>query len=192
MKHFLTILIVLVIARFSFGQNSKEESFRKAIKGIVQNLTKRDSIGLSKCIDKNEGVYILYTIGIQEFYSNYSRLGFSDSTYPIAPFYDNVKITKLKYSSLPSFDCEKWTKTGMFVDTLKTDHFLSKIAIDLNEKSFQKTSRADLNKIKSLETKSRRIIIADNEGGELIFYLGFVHNKWVLTIIDKATCDCSV
>jgi hypothetical protein len=110
MKYFLTILSVLVIARFSFGQNSKEESFSKAIKDIVQNLTKRDSIGLSKYIDKNEGVYILYTISIQEFYSNYNRLGFSDSTYPIAPFYDNVKIKKLKYSSLPSFDCEKWTR----------------------------------------------------------------------------------
>jgi hypothetical protein len=81
---------------------------------------------------------------------------------------------------------------GMFVDTSKTDHFLSKIAIDLNKKSFKKTPQASLNKIKSLELKSRRIIIADNEGGELIFYLGFILNKWVLTIIDKATCDCSV
>lgn len=40
-------------------------------------------------------------------YKHFTALGFSDSTYPNVPFYDGVKLTSLKYSRLPKYDCEK-------------------------------------------------------------------------------------
>lgn len=49
-----------------------------------------------------------------------------------------------------------------------------------------------INEFYNLENKSRRIVIANNNQNELIIYLSFIGNKWVLTIIDKVTCDCSV
>jgi hypothetical protein len=119
-------------------------------------------------------------------------LGFSDTTYPNAPFYDDVKLTALKYSKLPTFDCEKWTKTGTFVDTTRIDHLLAKIAKNLNKEFKGRVPTTKINQFHNLENKSRRIVIADNDWNELIIYLSFINNKWVLTIIDKVTCDCSV
>ena len=49
-----------------------------------------------------------------------------------------------------------------------------------------------INEFYNLENISRRIVIANNNSNDLIIYLSFINNKWVLTVIDKATCDCSV
>ena len=118
-------------------------------------------------------------------------MGFSDSTYPNYPFYDKAKYTQLKYAKLPSYNCEKWTKIGTFVDTTKTDHLLSKTAKWLNKNFDEKISSKEIYRFINLELNSRRIVVADNNGNELIFYLTYISNKWKLTIIDKITCDCS-
>src|SRR4051812_13655444 len=97
----LTIIITFLWATISYGQPSKETNFVKALRDIVAALSKRDSVALSKYVDKKVGVYILNRIGIMDTYSHFSALGFSDTTYPNAPFYDNVKLTPLKYSKLP-------------------------------------------------------------------------------------------
>jgi hypothetical protein len=193
-RHSIFIITTLFWAALSFGQSSNEQDFAWTIKKVVAALSKRDSVTLSRYIDKRSGVYILNRIGCFDTYKHQATLGFSDTTYPNAPLYDNVKPTTLKYSRLPTFDCEneKWTKTGTFVDTAQTDHLLSKIAKGLNKESQGKVSAKKINEFYALENKSRRIVIADNNGGELIIYLSFINNKWVLTIIDKATCDCSV
>ena len=156
-------------------------------------LSQRDSLTLSKYVDKKTGVYILNRIGVFDTYEHFSSIGFSDTTYPNTPFYDRVKLTTLKYSKLPTFDCgkEKWTKTGTFVDTTRTDHLLSKIAKDPN-REFKNVSTKTFNEFYKLENKSRRVVLADNNWNELIIYLSLINNKWVLTIIDKVTCDCSV
>lgn len=191
MKHFLIIIATSFWTTISFAQSSKEEDFVKALKKVVTALTKRDSVVLSKYIDKKIGTYILYRIGVFDTYSHFSTLGFNDTTYPNAPFYDYVKLTPLKYSKLPKFNCEKWTKTGTFVDTNNISHLLSKVAKGINKEFKGKVSLKKINEFYNLENKSRRIIIANNNGNELIIYLSFINNKWVLTIIDKVTCDCS-
>jgi hypothetical protein len=158
----------------------------------VKALSKRDSVTIAKCVDKKTGVYILNRIGVVDTYKHFTTLGFSDTTYPNIPFYDNVKLTTLKFSKLPKFNCAKWTKTGTFVDTTQIDHLLSKIAKGLNKETKVTVQPNKIIAYFNLENKSRRIVIADNNGNELIIYLSFINNKWVLSIIDKVTCDCSV
>jgi hypothetical protein len=188
----LIIFILFFEVILSFGQTSKEKDFSRTLNKIVPALSRRDSITLSDYIDKTTGVYILNRIGVVDTYKHYATLGFSDTIYPNVPFYDGVKLTALNYSRLPGFDCEKWTKTGTFVDTTQTDHLLSKIAEYLNKEVKDKVPVKTINDFYKLENKSGRIVIAENKGNELIIYLSFINNKWVLTIIDKVTCDCSV
>ena len=192
MRHSLIIIILLFSTTLSFGQLSKEEDFGKTLKLVVTALVNRDSVTLAKYTDKKIGIYILNRIGVYDTYDHFSTLGFGDTSYPNAPFYDNVRLTPLKYSKLPTFDCEKWTKTGTFVDTTQTDHLLSKIAMRRNKDSMKMVSKKQIAEFYTLENKSRRIIIAANNWNELIIYLSFINDKWILTIIDKATCDCSV
>jgi hypothetical protein len=191
MKFSLIILAAFILPAISFGQSSKENNFSETLKKIVVALSRRDSATLSKYIDKGTGIYILNRIGIIDIYKHSTTLGFSDTTYPNVPFYDRVKLTPLKYSILPKFNCETWNKTGTFVDTTHTDHLLSNIAKNLNKEFKDHASLKTINDFYKLENKSRRIVIAENNGNELIIYLSLINNKWMLTIIDKVTCDCS-
>jgi hypothetical protein len=175
----------------SVGQSTKEKNFALTLKMVVTALVDRDSLTLSKYIDPKNGVYILNRMGILDTYSQSSTLGFSDTRYPNAPIYDDIKLTTIKYSPLPTYDCVNWTKTGTFVDTTKTDHLLSKIAKNLNKEIKGTASPRQLKAFYDLENISRRVVIADKEGNDLIIYLSYSRNKWMLTIIDKVTSDCS-
>jgi hypothetical protein len=191
MKKILLIISLYVWPLVSFSQSSKEQAFVNTVKKVAELLSKRDSIGLSKYTNQ-QGVYMLYRIGVFDRYSLIKKIGFSDTTYPNAPFYDGVRYTKIHYSTIPTFDCEKWTKTGVFADTSRIDHLLSKTAKNGNRYATQKTPAKTIAAFYALELKSRRVVIADNNGNELIFYLSYLNNKWWLTIIDKVTTDCSV
>jgi len=83
-------------------------------------------------------------------------------------------------------------KKGLYVDTTKVDHTVSKIAKWRNKNYQDNIPTTTISKFIDLEEKSRRVVVADNNGKELIVYLTYINNKWVLTVIDKATCDCSV
>src|SRR5262245_42992077 len=173
------------------AQADKERDFETTLKRVVAALVSRDSVTLSKYTDKRTGIYIINRIGAFDTYKHFPTLGFSDTAYPSAPFYDNVKLTELTYSTLPTFDCEKWSRTGTFVDTTETDNLLSKTATDMNREAREKVSAKTISYFSDLESKSRRVVVADNSN-ELILYLTYLNNKWVLTMIDKVTADCSV
>ena len=192
MKRSIPFFLFLITPFLLRPQSPTEISFQTTAKDIVQKLAKRDSAGLVKYIDKTLGVYILYRIGVQDDIKHVQRIGFSDSSYPHVPFYDAVRITKLSYSSLPTFDCMKWTKTGTFVDTTRIDRLLSKTARRWNLYQKKKIPQKTIDSYLNLESLSRRVIIADKNGNDLIFYLSFINNKWYLTMIDKITTDCSV
>ncbi|MGZ8549787.1 MAG: hypothetical protein ACXWV2_03955 [Chitinophagaceae bacterium] len=193
LRNFTITIATFCCATLSFGQSSKEQDFALTLRNVVMALSQRDSLSLSKYIDRKTGVYILNRIGVYDTFEHLAAIGFSDTTYPNTPFYDKVKLSTIKYSKLPAYDCktEKWTKTGTFVDTSRIDHLLSKIARDPN-REFKKVPAPTINEIYNLENKSRRVVIADNNWNELIIYLSYINNKWILTIIDKVTCDCSV
>ncbi len=191
MKTLIFIIGSFFWTTISSGQSLKEKDFSETLKRVVTALSNRDSATLSKYIDKTTGIYILERIGVYDNYKHFATLGFTDTTYPNAPFYDNVKLTPLKYSRLPKYDCVQWTKTGTFVDTTQTDHPLSKIAKNLNKEVDSKIPSKEINNFIALENKSRKVAIAENNGKELIIYLSFIKNRWVLTIIDKVTTDCS-
>ena len=191
MKFLLISILLVSLARPTFSQSQKEQEFSAALTRIVKALSTRDSAQLSNYIHPGTGVYIIYRPGVMDTYKHYTHLGFSDSTYPSLPFYDGVKLTPLVYAKLPSYDCEQWSKTGTFVDTTKTDRLLSKTAKIMNRELGKEVSKAKVAELTKLEERSRRVVIAENEGNELIIYLSLIGGKWYLTIIDKVTADCS-
>jgi len=193
LRNSLLILSILCVT-VSFGQTPKENLFARTVTEVILNLSRRNSAGLSNFIDKGTGVYILNTIGTKQTYRHFKTIGFSDSTYPNSPFYDKVKIASLTFASLPVYNCstQRWTKRGLYVDTTKVDHTLSQIAKSRNKYFQDNIPTKTISNLLELETKSRRVIVAENNGNELIFHLSFLNNKWVLTVIDKVTCDCSV
>ena len=194
MRRAIIIALISFCTESSFGQISKDNSFENTVKQVILKLSNRDSVGISKFIDKRTGVYILYTVGTKTTYDHYSKIGFSDTSYPNSHFYNHAKYSPINYAKVPSFSCStgKWSKKGLFVDTTKFDQALSKTAESRNKYFHDNISANVILKFKEIEAESRRIVVADDKGEGLIFFLSFIGGKWVLTIIDKATCDCGV
>jgi hypothetical protein len=201
MKKKLTAFAI-ICSLTAFGQIPKERLFTNTVKQIINIVSKGDSVEIEKYIDKKIGMYIIYRPGVYDAFKHTATLRFSHQfdTNPSTIDYNNELIfTTLKYASLPNYDCsaDKWTKQGIYVDTTQIDHLLSKTAKNLNEvlDTNSKISSKTISSFWDLESKSRRICVIGKKGdekNEFIFYLSFIKNKWVLTIIDKVSSDCSV
>jgi hypothetical protein len=192
MRILLTILLLSSI-NFCFGQQDKESKFNSALKNVITAFSKQDSTLLSKYIHKDVGINLLHRIGIVDTYENFRKIGFSDPTYPSILFRisKGIKASPLKYGRLPEFDCDKWSKKGLFVDITQTDHLLSEICKKRKRYVPDAIPLKLINSFVRLENKSRRIVLVDNNK-ELVFYLTYIGNRWYLTILDAVTSDCSV
>ena len=196
MRHLLIISFLLTSFIFCFGQTIKEQKFKTSIEEIIIAFSNQDSAKIAKFINKEIGVYQLHRIGAFDNFTFYRTLNFSDKTYPSVLFghAKRSNILPLSYSSLPVWDCEKeaWSKKGLFVDTTKIDHILSKICKDRNKFVPDNIPNKKIQFFYGLETKSRRVVLYDNNGIELIFYLSYLNGNWYLTIVDHVSSDCSV
>ncbi|WP_336518277.1 hypothetical protein [Pollutibacter soli] len=177
-------------------QMTKEQAFIATVKQVVDAFSRQDSSALVKFIDPKTGVFLLHRIGVTDTYSHYSTIGFSDSNYPnvLFRYSKSVQFSTIKYAKLPSWSCEgeSWSKTGLFVDTTKTDHIVSKICGQQNKSVSETHSGKTINYFYDLENKSRRIVLVDSGKRELVFYLSYLSGEWFLTIVDISSSDCSV
>jgi hypothetical protein len=192
----LTFIILLQLFNvFCFGQTTKEQAFTLTVNQIVIAFSKQDSAAIAKFVDKKIGLFQLDRVGVFDHYNHFATLSFSDTTYPQVLFRNSkgILLPSLKYAKLPTWDCEKevWSKKGLFVDTTKTDHLLSKICEDRNKYVPDNIPNKTVQYFYDLENKSRRIVLFDSAKIELVFYLSYLNGKWVLTIIDNVSSDCS-
>ena len=186
----LLLLITVFPATVSAQDLSyKESGFQLTVGLVAALLEKKDSTKLTRHISRQRGVYILNRMGVSDTYAHYKTLGFSDTSYPNAPFYEGILVQPPVYESLPVFDCEKWSKTGTFVDTTESSHLLSQIALRMNEVKPGSVPDSKIKEFYELENNSRRVVIIHGEK-QLIFYLSYLNNTWFLTIIDKVSGDC--
>ncbi len=195
MRPSVIIAFFLTLKICCLGQTAKERVFTSTVRQIVTAFSKQDSVAIAKFIDKKIGLYQLDRIGVFDHYNHFATLSFSDTTYPQVLFRQSkgVRLFFLKYAKLPIFDCDKevWSKTGLFVDTMRTDHLASKICKDRNKYIPDNIPKKTIRYFYDLESKSRRIVLSDRNKIELVFYLSYVNGKWVLTIVDNVSSDCS-
>ena len=79
----------------------------------------------------------------------------------------------------------------MYCDPAVRNHLLSTTAKNLVKYDLEKIDSSKIQAFEELENKSHRIVLADENGGDLVFYLSFIDNKWFLTMIDRVSSDCS-
>ena len=196
MRRLKFILLVQLSNIFAFGQATKEQAFIATVKEIVSAFSRQDSATVAKFVDKKTGLYQLDRVGVFDNYNHLTKVSFSDTTYPqiMFKYAKGIQLLPLKYAKLPTWNCdnEVWSKKGLYVDTTKTDHPLSRISKDRNKYRSDNIPLKKIQYFTSLEKKSRRIILVDHSQKELVFYLTYLDRKWFLTIIDNVSSDCSV
>lgn len=194
--NYLIISCFVLFQSISLAQSPKEQQFQQAVKEVVKAFSQQNQKALSKYVHPELGIYQLDRVGVFDHYNHLKTVSFSDQGYPqvLFTYPKGVLLLPLTYGKLPSYDCEqgKWSKKGMFVDTTKTNHLLSKTCKDRNRLVPDHIPTKLINQLYELEKESRRVVVNDKKGRELIFYLSYLKGAWYWTIIDTVTTDCSI
>lgn len=176
------------------AQQLKEQQFISTVKSILTAFSKQDSISITKFVHKDLNVFQLHRNGVFNTFVLHPSISFG-SEYPYILFTQSkgIQLSQIRYEALPKFSCnnDSWSKTGIFVDTTRTDHLLSNTSKDHIKYGLDTFSSKKIQSLYTLEKKSRRVVAVDRNGKELVFYLSYLAGKWYLTIIDFVSSDCS-
>lgn len=193
------VLVVLLISWLSFNLKSCKPAenpnaeLEKTIVKVVKAFQENDVATLNKMISPDKGLTILFRRGVLDEFVKLDKIDFANPV-PDYKFYtDFTAVDKVVFKHLPSSDCENliWSKYGLFCDENAIDSILSTAALNQIEYGGQVIPEADINAFKALEKDSRRVVLADAKGGEIVFYLTKMQDQWYLTLIDRVTSDCS-
>jgi len=190
MKH---ISLISIFCGILFSLNTNGNDFEKTIIKVVKAFKEKDAFTLNCFINRKEGLLVLFRSGIPDEYLKTDIIDFRKPIPTYLPYSDFSTDYKIKYQFLPIFDCGsmKWSKSGLYCDTLNRDFLLSSTAKNLEANKGIKVPDEEIQKFVELENRSRRIVLTDKDGGELIFYLTIIDKKWYLTILDRVSSDCS-
>ena len=150
----------------------------------------KDASTINSLIPKDKGLIVLFKPGTMNKYGKTDQIDFEKPLPEYLPNYHFVTDYKIKFESLPVYDCEalKWSKYGLYCYSVNIDSLLSGIAVNLNKFGGDSIPESELKNFVDLEKNSRRIVLS--EKGELVFYLTLINDKWYLTILDTVTSDC--
>ncbi len=192
------MIVILLFSGLLFSFQLKENQndnneLEKTILQVVTALKEKDTLTLNKLIPKDKGLIVLFRRGVFDEYRKTDKIDFDNPVPEYLPYFDFSIDYKLSFNSLPTFDCDKmkWSKYGLYCDTTTIDNLLSTTARNLNKYREDNISEFEIKTFEKIEKSSRRIVLADNDGGELIFYLTLINGKWYLTILDRVSSDCS-
>ena len=187
-KIFIILVFSVLIPSIEIkAQSSKLED--KIIQ-IINAFDAKDSVLINNFIHPDYGLMIVFRLGVFNQYEKRNNIDFNK---PVAAYFPFEIDTTINFQALPTFDCEsyQWSKTGLYCDTTQRDHLLSKTAISLIKYAEVNIPTETVESFKELESKSHRIVLIDNEDGELIFYLTLIGDNWYLTMLDRIASDCS-
>jgi hypothetical protein len=189
-KYIILIPLFCVIT-FSFKANNND--LDKTIIKVVKAFKEKDASTINGLINNDIGLIILFKRGIPNEFSRTKKVDFEKPVPEYLPYFDFSTDYGIKFQALPVFDCDsmKWSKSGIYCDTTQFDYLLSTTARQLEKYKGEQVPDSDIEEFIKIENKSRRVVLADNDGGELVFYLTMIDNKWYLTILDRVTSDCS-
>lgn len=197
MKTFFIALYSLLFSCFSIA--SINTSFEETIQKVLLGFHQQDNHLINSLINKDVGIYIVYKRGIPYQYEQLSQFDFKQPVPEYLPYEAlskklvkaNSKITH--YKAAATFDCgtERWSPFGLSVGKTGKDHLLSETAAFLKQHEMTDMSDKDIADLKKLESVSRRIVLASDNGEELVFHLGRFNQRWYLTVLDRVSSDCS-
>jgi hypothetical protein len=175
------------------GAQARPESMKEAVVAIIRAFASRNPEIINRHIHPHYGLTVLFRMGVFSDYETVSMFSF-DKPVPEFMSYRKIRMDSwLRYGALPVYDCqnEAWSKVGLFCDPVHHDHLLSDTALQLRQYRGDAIAQQSIERFVEIEHRSRRIVLIDKVGGELIFYLTKVGSRWYMTILDRVSGDCS-
>lgn len=170
---------------------SDEDTLAVVIKEFIQAYSQQNNREANKMIHPDLGLKIIYRPGVSDTFVKVDSIDFLN---PVPSYYNYPKLkgysSTINYSKLPVFDCgtEKWSKSGVYCDTLSHPKQLSTIVTFEREFEPQKYSKAMVKTIAQEEQNSYRIIVTAEH--PLIFHVQKYNGAWYVTVLDRAYASC--
>ncbi|MCW3789528.1 hypothetical protein [Plebeiibacterium sediminum] len=193
MKNIYFIILTTLILMSSVKMHGQSDKFNTAILEIIKGFHSKDSDKINEYIHPDYGLIVLLRRGAMDEFKKTDKINFNKPIPEYLPYFPFKIDLKIQFQELPTFDCDsgKWNKVGLYCDTTRIDNLLSTTAINLTKYREENIPFETISKFKTIENKSRRIVLIDDEEGELVFYITLINNKWYLTILDRISSDCS-
>lgn len=187
----LTLSFLLFIPLAPIEAQSSD--LNNAITDVIKAFDAEDTAKLNQYIHSDKGFTVLFRRGILDQYRTVTEIDFHHPVPEYLPYTPFTVDLNIRREALPTFNCdtETWSKIGLYLDTTTTDHLLSNTATKFNQYGEANIPPTTIDTFKALEANSHRIVLVDDKGRELIFYLTLIDDKWYLIILDQVTTDCS-
>ncbi|WBU88289.1 hypothetical protein [Cellulophaga omnivescoria] len=193
MKSKLLLLLLFLLVHLQNSAQNKKVLLEETITNVIIAFREKNTKAINNYVSKENGITILVKYGVLNNYKIIDSLNFKNPTPNYLPYAEPVSNAKITYNTSPTFDCNTytWSTKGLFCDTLKTNALLSNTIKNLKYELSSTTYSNELKRALDLEKISYRIILVDKNDEDLIFYLSYINKKWMLTLIDRVTTDCS-
>lgn len=197
MKPFKTYILLLMTAPlFLWSQDKKSEAdFQKTCSEIANAFAKQNIAAVNKYINADIGLFIITRPGVMDACTHQKNL---DEKKPFAIQYaykdkSQVKKHKVTFGTAPKYNCgtEKWDKKGFIADS--TTHYdrISNVMYMTGKYGGVKPSEEELNRIKGLESNSRKVVFTELKKGKgIVFHMIFTGGKWYLLLVDLVASSC--
>ncbi len=167
---------------------AKDEIF---VTEMLAALSSKKSDAMTPFIHPEEGFYYITRPGAMSMVTICKHI---DEVYdnPLTP---SVRgrlqsiACELAVESLPDFDCDKFSKTGCYMDATENYSGVSDLMKSLNAADLGAYEDVDFSQAQKMETYISRKAVFTN--ALLAMYFGEIEGKWYLLIIDIASYDCS-
>lgn len=185
----LIIVLFSFVACFSVKAQDNAQ-LEQVIQKTIIALNKQDFNTLNDMVLKDFGVAILFRRGVNDNLIIDKKLNKNEPIPEYLPYDYLGKVevkSKIKYETLPEFDCdtEKFTKkNGIYCDFASHYSDMSKTALSENEFLEAGWTPQQIAKMKEIEANSRKIVAYGDEG-VFVFYLTLYKNKWYFTLLDR-------
>ncbi|TVZ10748.1 hypothetical protein JM80_3301 [Cellulophaga sp. RHA_52] len=189
---YLFLLVFSFLTLLSSAQN-KKLLLEKTIANIVTAFKEKNATTINNYVSKEKGIIILVRYGVLDNFTTIDSINFEKPTPSYLPYAEPKSIAKINYNNLPKFNCSdySWSKKGLFCDTLKANKLFYNTVKNLKYEFTSKKYKKELKRALDLEKNSCKVILVDENDEDLIFNLVYSNKKWLLTIIDRVTTDCS-
>jgi hypothetical protein len=188
------ILFLSTWALFSCTNHNTDKKLEETINKVVKAFKEKDAASLNTLIHPDYKLAVVYRSGVFDEFALAERIDFDNPVPNYFPYPNFSTSYPIRYETCPTYDCdeEKWDKYGLFCNPKQVDHLLSATAKNLNE--YVEENMVSAEKIEGfvkLEEKSKRVVLVDEKGGTLIFYITPADGNWYITVLDRVTGDCS-
>ena len=195
--HYRFLLFILLLnlnctkAYDKGSKSSKDDNqFEHTVYRVLDLYNAKNQKSLNLFVNQDLKIYFLFKRGAHDNLSIQDSIEFN---HPIPEYlpYEKLSFQKslpINYNIIPQYSCdnESWNiKKGIYVSDFGGDKKRSEVAKEEKLLELNDWSSKDINQLDQIEQQSKKVVVINEKGAELIFYLTLHQGNWFLTGIDR-------